>query len=643
MCGIAGILHLDQREPVDFGLLARMTAALAHRGPDDEGFYRKGPVGLGHRRLSIIDLSGGAQPMSNEDGTVWIVFNGEIFNFPELRRELEAAGHAFRTRSDTECIVHLYEEHGPEECAKRLVGQFAFAIWDERARRLFVARDHLGIKPLFFRRAADRLLFASELKALLEDESEAREMDHDALLDYLAYRYIPAPRTIFRGIEKLPAGHVLVAEGGRVRTSRFWQAPASPEEATAAAGPAPATEEAAAERLEHILRDSVRGQLMSDVPLGAFLSGGIDSTIVVGLMASLMDRPVKTFTIGFREEDFSEVGHARKVAALHRTEHRELVVDPESVDLLPRILRQFDEPFADASAIPTYYLSRMAREDVTVALSGDGGDEGFAGYRRYRWALKYAGLDGLPFPLRKLIFGVLARVLPSPRWRTAARRLSLDPALRYADVFGYRDAAGSRSLLCPDLRERTRARPEHALIRDLHRRAGGDEITRLQWIDIETYLPDDILVKTDRMSMAHSLEVRVPLLDHRVIEYALSLPSAWRLGKRILKKAAGSLIPPDLLHRPKMGFGVPLKHWFRGDWSTYARDLLLGRRSRERGLLDPAAVEALLGGHAAGRANATNDIYALVVLEEWCRERLDAPARPAAAARRPADDGPRAG
>jgi asparagine synthase (glutamine-hydrolysing) len=631
MCGIAGILHLDLREPVDFDLLARMTGALAHRGPDDEGFYRKGPVGLGHRRLSIIDLSGGGQPMSNEDDTVWITFNGEIFNFPELRRDLEAAGHRFKTRSDTECIVHLYEEHGPEGCARRLVGQFAFAIWDERARRLFIARDHLGIKPLFFRRAGDRLLFASELKALLEDDSVRRELDADALLDYLGYRYVPSPRTIFRGIQKLPAGHLLVAEAGNVRTTRFWQAPATPRAALAAAGPAPRTAEEAAARLDHILRESVRSQLMSDVPLGAFLSGGIDSTITVGYMAGLMDRPVKTFTIGFREEDFSEVEHARKVAALHGTEHRELVVDPESVDLLPRILRQFDEPFADASAIPTYYLCRMAREDVTVAISGDGGDEGFAGYRRYQWALKYSKLDGLPRAPRKLLFGALSRVLPSSRWRTGARRLALDPALRYAELFGYQGRKGSLSLLSSDLRRRAEARPEHALIQELYRRAGGDEATRLQWVDIETYLPDDILVKTDRMSMAHSLEVRVPLLDHRVIEYALSLPSEWRLGKKVLKEAAGRFIPPDLLHRPKMGFGVPLKNWFRGDWSGYAGDLLLGRRSRERGILDPVAVESLLGDHAAGRANATNDIYALVALEEWCREHLDAPAKSAAA------------
>ncbi len=617
MCGIAGVLHLDLDRPSDPDLLSRMTGVLAHRGPDDEGFYRNGPVGLGHRRLSIIDLSGGAQPMANEDETVWIVFNGEIFNFPDLRRDLEAKGHKFKTGSDTECIVHLYEEHGTG-CAERLVGQFAFAIWDERKRRLLLARDHVGIKPLFYCLDDQRILFASEMKAILEDESIGRELDPGAFFDYLAYKYVPAPRTIFRGINKLPAGHWLLIEEGRVRIERFWEMPLG--------GPPPASEEECARELEELLRSSVKGQLMSDVPLGAFLSGGIDSSIVVGLMAGLMDRPVKTFTIGFREEDFSEVEYARRLAEMHHTEHHELIVEPESVDLLPRLVRQLDEPFADPSAIPTYYLSRMAREHVTVCLSGDGGDEGFAGYSRYQWALKYSKMDSLPRIFRAALFGSLSKVLPPGRYRTAARRIGLDPASRYANLTGYLDGPSLHRLLSPDLEVLARKRPDFALIRELNDRASrADHLTRLQYIDIQTYLPDDILVKTDRMSMLNSLEVRVPLLDHRVLEYAARIPPEWRLRKRILKKAAEHLVPPEILHRRKMGFGVPLRHWFRDDWRGYARDLLLGRTARERGLLDAGGVGLLLDAQLAERGGAATSLYALVVFEEWCRQYLDQP------------------
>jgi asparagine synthase (glutamine-hydrolysing) len=561
--------------------------------------------------------------MANEDETVWIVFNGEIFNFPELRRELEAAGHVFRTRSDTECIVHLYEEHGPEGCASRLVGQFAFAIWDDRKRRLFLARDHLGIKPLFIHATSERILFASEIKAILEDDSIERSIDSAALVDYLTYFYVPAPATIFRGIEKLPAAHYLTWEAGRITRSRYWEAPFRFPRET---GSGPRSEDEAAERLEAILRESVRSQLMSDVPLGAFLSGGIDSSIVVGLMAELTNRPVQTFTIGFREAAYNEIEPARRVAEQHRTEHRELIVDPDSLEVLPRLARQLDEPFADASAIPTYYLCRMAREHVTVALSGDGGDEGFAGYRRYRWALKYARFDGLPAGLRRLAGAAFARLGLRGRLAEAARRMALDPASRYADLFGYMSDGSARSLLSPDLARVAASRPAGALIRELHDRAAStDYLTRLQYIDVESYLPDDILVKTDRMSMLNSLEVRVPLLDHRVIEYSATLEPSWRLGKRILKKAAGRLLPPDLLDRPKTGFGVPLKHWFRGDWDGYVRDLLLGKRSRERGLYDARSIESLIEKRSATASRVTNSLYALVMLEEWCRQYLDQP------------------
>ena len=619
MCGIAGFLHFDSSRPADPDLLLRMTSALTHRGPDDDGFYRKGPVGLGHRRLSIIDLSGGAQPMSNEDGSVWIVFNGEIFNFAALRSELEAKGHVFKTRSDTECIVHLYEEYGTGAPAK-LVGQFAFAIWDERKRRLFIARDQVGIKPLFYHLSRDGISFASELKGVVEDESVERTFDPDAFVDYLAYKYIPAPRTIFKSVKKLPAAHWMLVEGDKVRIERFWEMPLQ--------GPSHGSEEECARKLQSLIQECVKSQLMSDVPLGAFLSGGIDSSIVVGTMAGLMDQPVKTFTIGFREEDFSELPFARKVAEKYHTEHRELIVEPESLDLMPRLVRQFDEPFADPSAIPTYYVSRMAREHVTVCLSGDGGDEGFAGYRRYQWARKYAKLDGLPTGLRRNLFSLASRMLPAGRYSTAARRLALDPASRYADLTGYLGGAALHGLLSPELERSASRRPDFELIRELDRRANGaDYLTRLQYIDINSYLPDDILVKTDRMSMLSSLEVRVPLLDHRILEFAAGVPPEWRLGKRILKKAAGHLLPPELLQRGKMGFGVPLKHWFRGDWRDYASDLLLGQTARARGWLEPRSVQALIDAQLSDRGGASTSVYALVFFEEWCRQYLDQPQR----------------
>lgn len=636
MCGIVGIVDPDPSRRPEPGLLARMTSVITHRGPDDEGFHIVPPVGLGHRRLSIIDLGGGAQPMDNEDGTIWIVFNGEIFNFPELRRELESAGHVFKTRSDTECILHLYEEMGPR-CPERLVGQFAFALWDAPRRRLVLARDQVGIKPCYYHERNGRLIFASELKAILEDGSVPRELDRESVFDFLTYRYVPGPRSIYRGIQKLPPGHILVWENGRIDIQRYWSMPSGPDRIVRGE-----TEEKCARRLEALLRESVRGQLMSDVPLGAFLSGGIDSSIVVGLMAGLLEQPVKTFTIGFPEEDFSELPFARQVAALHETEHHELVVEPESVEILPRLVHQLDEPFADPSAIPTYYVCKMAREHVTVCLSGDGGDEGFAGYRRYQWALKYARRDIPPVRLAAPLLRGLAALLPRGRYRTAAARLAQDPASRYADLFGCLGREAVQAVLTEDFRSSIERRREFEVFRDLFdRAAGADYLTRLQLVDVGSYLPDDILVKADRMSMLSSLEVRVPLLDHRVLEMASTIPVEWRLGKRILKKAAGHLLPPQLLQRGKMGFGVPLKHWFRGDWRQYAEDLLLGKRARERGILDPRGVRAVIDAQLSAQSGATLTLYSLVVLEEWCRQYLDGDSRSTAALERASGEAPR--
>ncbi|MBI1958963.1 MAG: asparagine synthase (glutamine-hydrolyzing) [Candidatus Rokubacteria bacterium] len=621
MCGIAGIADISGA-PVDPALLQAMTRVQAHRGPDGEGFVHRGAAGLGHRRLAIIDLATGDQPMANDDGSVWIAFNGEIYNYREIRADLQARGLRFRTTSDTEAILRAYEADGPA-CVHRLRGMFAFAILDERARRVFLARDRAGIKPLVYAWDGHRLLFASELKGILEDPSVSRDLDLDALGDYFTHHYIPAPRTIFRAIRKLPPASTLMLslDGGEPVVSRYWRLRFAPDDAVA--------EQEWIQRLRAHLADAVESHMVSDVPIGAFLSGGMDSSTVAALLARASSRPIRTFSIGFDEADFDELAFARQLAARYGTDHYEMVVKPNALDVLPRLAWQLDEPFADSSTVPTYYVSKITREHVTVALSGDGGDESFAGYRRYaRAQALHERMDGGLFAGARPALRLLSRLMPAGvRGQGYAGLLGAGPIDRYFRLITYQRRETLRRLLADDLAAVADAATDPSGFRRLADDSGaGDYVSALQYIDVETYLPDDILTKVDRASMLVSLESRVPLLDHRFMEFVATIPLSLKLrhgaGKYILKQAMADLLPPDIVSRRKMGFGVPLASWFRHELRDMTRDLLLSPRARQRGLVRPAAVEELLRIHDEGR-DCSPRLWALVSLELWCREWLD--------------------
>jgi asparagine synthase (glutamine-hydrolysing) len=622
MCGIAGILRCDGAAPGP-ELLRAMTTAIAHRGPDGDGFFRDGPVGLGHRRLAIIDLVTGDQPMASDDGSLVLIFNGEIYNFRELRLELEARGAAFRTTSDTEVILHAYEAWGVD-CLPRLRGMFAFALWDKTRRRLFLARDRVGIKPLVYAWDGRRLLFGSEIKALLEDPELPRELDWEALRDFLTLHYIPSPRTIFRSIRKLPPASYLLLDLDRPEPEirRYWDLRFEPDDRPSEAD--------WLEGLRWHLSDAVRSHLVSDVPIGAFLSGGVDSSTVVALMAQATAGRVRTFSIGFDDSDFDELEHARAVAQRYETQHFEYVVKPNALDTLPRLAWQFDEPFADSSALPTYYVSKITREHVTVALSGDGGDENFLGYTRYARAQRlHERLDAFPAVLARPLLRLAARLLPpGARGQGYLDLLGASPVDRYFKLVAYQRSETLRSLLSPGAREHVKP----VVTPDLFRRLAaegrtGDYASTLQYLDIHCYLPEDILTKVDRTSMAVSLEARVPLLDHVLMEYVATMPTALKFrdgaGKVILKRAMAADLPAGMLNRRKMGFGLPIASWFRRELTDYVRDVLDGRRTRQRGLVDPAAVSALLDEHQSGGRDRSSQIWALLALEEWARRWLD--------------------
>jgi asparagine synthase (glutamine-hydrolysing) len=621
MCGIAGVAATD-RAPADPGLLRAMTDVIAHRGPDGEGFHVDGAVGLGHRRLAIIDLATGAQPMASDDQHVWITYNGELYNYRELRRELEARGVVFRTASDTEVLLKSYEAWDLE-CLPRLRGMFAFGIWDGRRRRVVLARDHVGIKPLVYAWDGRRLLFGSEPKALLADRALSRELDWEALGDYLVWHYVPSPRTIYRAIRKLPPASYLTLDldTATLVVRRYWTMRFDPD-------PRPSE----AEWLDGLLRhldDAVTSHLVSDVPVGAFLSGGLDSSAVVAAMARASPGRVRTFSIGFDETGFDELPHARAVAHRLGTDHYELVVKPDALEVVPRLAWQLDEPFADASAIPTYYVSKITRQHVTVALSGDGGDENFAGYRRYREALAtHRRLDRWPATLVKPLLGAAARLLPpGARGQATLAYLGDDPLGRYFRlVTAHYPPPGT--LLAKDARARLGGGHREVFERLARAAAAPDYVATLQALDVETYLPEDILTKVDRTSMLVSLESRVPLLDRPLMEFLATMPTAFKMrdgvGKYLLRRATQDRLPTSTLTRGKMGFGVPLGTWFRTDLADYTRDLLLGTRTRQRGLLDPVGVERLLAEHQAGPRDLSDAIWTLVCLEQWARQWQDA-------------------
>jgi len=617
MCGIAGIVSLDGR-PVDPREVRSMCRVMAHRGPDDEGLHAGRGAVLGMRRLSIIDVETGHQPLGNEDGSAWGVCNGEIYNYRELRGDLARRGHALATGSDSEVIVHLYEDLG-RGCVEMLRGMFALAVWDERRAELLLARDRLGIKPLYYTVASGRLVFASELKAILQVEGIERRLSWGAVSHLFTSLCTPAAQSIVEGVRKLEPGHLLVASAERgIRIERYWDVSFDPD------GGRDETE--LVERLRGMLDESVRLHMVSDVPVGAFLSGGIDSSSVVAIMARQASGPVKTFSIGFDEQDYDELRYARQVAERCDTEHHELVVRPDAVDLVEDLAWFLDEPFGDSSALPTFMVSRLASQFVKVALSGDGGDELFAGYDRYRVEARERRRELIPRPIRGAL-GALAGAMPETmRGRNLMRHLALEGPARYLDAMTLFRAEEKRRLFRPAAFEMMALEDPWRAEAEWMARPNGDWLSTLQYLDLKSYLPLDILTKVDRMSMAHGLETRVPLLDHRLVEFAATIPASLRLrdgvGKHILKRAMRGVLPDPIIDRPKQGFAVPLGRWFRGRLDGFVRDLLLSQESRGRGIFSAPYIEGLIERHGAGRPNDLK-LWTLISFELWCRTFLD--------------------
>ncbi len=640
MCGIAGIIHREGLTDDEVAALPAMAEALAHRGPDGQGIELDLWAGLVHTRLSIIDLAGGAQPMSNETGTVWITFNGEIYNYPGLKRELEAKGHRFHTNSDTEAIVHLYEEMG-EACVNRLRGMFAFAIWDRPRRKLLLARDRVGIKPLYYAHAGSRLIFASELKALLQAPGFAARLRPEALLDYLTFSWIPGPGTIFEDCYKLPPGHLLVFDESGTRVRQYWDVEYCSDDHACA--------RMIQERLLEQLSDAVESHLLADVPLGAFLSGGLDSSAIVATMARLpargsAQRPI-TNSIGFTAKAYDELPYARAVAERFGAEHHEFVVEPDAVEIVNRLAWHFDEPFADASAIPCWYLSEMTRQTVKVALSGDGGDELFAGYRLYKFHQRERWVrNRLPLGLRRQVLGRLGRYWPKADW--LPRPLRFKSTLEnlggsdWQAMFRSRaafDPDFARRLLRPELRRQLADYSPGDIVRQHYERCPArDPLHRDLYVDFKLYLPDDILLKADRTSMAHGLEVRVPLLDHRFVEFAASLPAKEKLrqgvGKFLFKNALRPILGYEIVDRRKQGFCVPLAEWLRGPLREMVEDTMFATDARLRSWFDPTALSRIWAAHLSGRRNLGQLIWALLMLEHWAGHFIGSPvgARPSA-------------
>jgi asparagine synthase (glutamine-hydrolysing) len=627
MCGIAGYIEQNAARSSEerARILDRMCRAIRHRGPDDQGVMIAGGVALGMRRLSIIDLAGGHQPISGCDGAVTVVFNGEIYNFRELQRELEAHGHRFQTHSDTEAIVHAYEQYGAA-CVSHLRGMFAFAIWDERKGELFIARDRAGKKPLYYTLTPEgTLLFGSELKSLMEHPEFRRELDPEALDAYLTLGYVPDPLSIFRGVSKLPPGHHLTLSKGRVSIESYWDFHYEQVEA--------GREEDYLDELRWLLDEAVRLRLVSDVPLGAFLSGGVDSSAVVGYMSRHMNHAVKTFSIGFHEDSYNELKYARIAARHFGTEHHEFIVTPDICRIVDELAWHFDEPFADSSAIPTYMVSKMAREHVKVVLSGDGGDELFAGYTRYVIDRKRSGFARLPRFLRSGMMQPLSRRLPHGAWgRNYLHNVALDPLGRYLDSISIFTGLGKQSLYSDGLRFQLSAQEQEqqtaVRFHELASRVGSNEpLDTLLYLDSKTYLPGDILTKVDRMSMAVSLEARVPLLDHKLIEFATRIPASLKMKglktKYIFKQAVRGLVPDEILDRPKQGFGVPIQQWINQELRDYIRDVVTERRARERGYFNTRYVDLLFDEHERQRRDHSHQLWALFMLELWHRTFLD--------------------
>ena len=643
MCGISGIVDLEAERPIDERALRAMTAMLAHRGPDGDGFHIEPGVGFGHRRLSIIDLAGGKQPLYNEDQSVVVSFNGEIFNFREIEAELARRGHTFRTRSDTEVIVHAWEEWGVESLA-RFNGMFAFAVWDRRQKTLFVARDRLGVKPLYYAHLADgRLVFASELKGLLAYPGVPRSIDSRAIEEYFTFGYVPDPKTIYAGVRKLePGAYLCVRRGARqVAPVRYWDVPLTGERAPAA--PRGCWEE----ELRARLKEAVRKRLISDVPLGSFLSGGIDSSAVVAMMHEIGTERILTCSIGFREPRYDESSYARKVAEAKRTDHRSETVEASDYGLLDQLVGIYDEPYADSSAIPTYRVCQLARRYVTVALSGDGGDEDFLGYRRYRlFAAEERVRSRLPPALRTALFGPLGRIYPKLDWaprvlrgKTTFQALARDAVEAYLHGVSVCGQDIRACIFSGDFRRGLQGYEAHQVFSGhLAGKTFTDPLAMVQYLDYKTYLPGDILTKVDRASMAHSLEVRTPFLDYELVEWLAQLPSGVKLrhgeGKYLLKRALEPLLPREVLYRSKMGFAVPLEAWFRGSLRERIADTLRGARLAGSGIFEPRALARLVDEHDSGRRDHSPVLWSLLMFDGFLgREQAAAASAPDVARR----------
>jgi asparagine synthase (glutamine-hydrolysing) len=623
MCGIAGIVRADGA-PVDRQLLERMNEAIRHRGPDDDGFYFGDGVGLAMRRLAIIDVATGQQPIHSRDRTKWLVFNGEIYNYLELRQQLEKLGHDFYTKSDTEAVIAAYEQYGTD-CVKHLRGMFAFAIWDESDKSLFLARDRVGKKPLLYAQTPGQLLFASEFSALVQHPDVSRDVDYEAIHHYLSFISVPAPLTAYRSIRKLEPGHWLLWRNGEIKTERYWQLDFSNKLSLA--------EEEIGEQAIELLREAVRIRLMSEVPLGAFLSGGIDSSAVVALMAEESSTAVKTFSIGFEEQDFSELHHARRVARHIGADHHEFVVRPDAMEILPMLVEHYGEPFADSSAIPSYYVSRETRRYVTVALNGDGGDECFAGYERYaamKLAQTYAALPG------KSLVTSVAAALPEMKSRANPIRkvqrfvaaASLPPLERYLRWMSAFDEQAKRNLYSESFKAETARFSTASILAPWFAKVNGSGIVDAALLtDTMTYLPNDLLVKMDIASMSVSLEARSPFLDHKLMEFAASIPEKMKLRrlttKLLLKRVLKKIVPEENLTRRKMGFGVPIGHWFRGQMQPFLRETLLSEKGVNRGLFNSKRVRGIIEEHVNHKSDHSHRLWTLLMLELWFQRFID--------------------
>jgi asparagine synthase (glutamine-hydrolysing) len=619
MCGISGIFEFDQDREIERETVHLMNESLRHRGPDDEGIFVGRGIGLGHRRLSIIDVAGGHQPISNEDGTVWVLLNGEIYNYSELRQDLLSRGHKFATKSDTEAIVHLYEEYG-NDCFARLRGMFAIAIWDSNSRRLILARDRIGKKPLYYYVDEKRLIFGSELKAVLAVKDVSRTVDPLAVCDYFSFSYIPAPKTIYKQIRKLRPAHYLVASPSGLREAEYWKFSFAKIQNR--------TENDWCELIRHQLCEATRIRLMSEVPLGAFLSGGVDSSSVVAMMTRLMSRPVTTCSIGFGPAAFDESAYARQVAQQFGSDHHEQRVEVEALDVINKLAWHYDEPFADSSAVPTYYVSKIARQQVTVALGGDGGDENFAGYRRYVFdRMENRMRSVVPRAVRQSLFGPLGRFYPGLAWAPRPFRAKATfQSLSRSPLEGY---FNSVSVFRPDEKPRLFTREFRQLLGDYdsldvlreHYDAADttDPLSRIQYVDIKTYLPDDILTKIDRASMAVSLELRAPILDHHFMELVASIPSELKLhgrtGKYIFKKAMEPLLPNDILYRSKQGFAIPLAQWFRCELKDLAYELVVERNDDH--ILDTSYLSKIWKQHQSGTFDRSAYLWTVLMFRKW--------------------------